>query len=218
MKRSSFTLIELLLVVAIIAILMSILLPSVSKARAVAMASVCLSNEKQMGIGVSMYENDFDSRFPPRNHNIHAIYWLGTLMDHESSPRVLNAFLSSSDVVEVAKCPGDIGESSKYDHVGTSYLANVYLPIAGWTSLAIDSSTSVNSHEVKSPAKMITMSETGAQATVADYGESGRNYHSIAYQKYTYNVLFADGHVQKVSGFKDGLVTTDSYTLDLNSN
>ena len=60
-KNHGFTLIELLVVVAIIALLVSILMPALSKARQQAKAVVCMSNEKQMGLAMIYYseENDF---------------------------------------------------------------------------------------------------------------------------------------------------------------
>ncbi|MCM8532900.1 MAG: type II secretion system GspH family protein, partial [Lentisphaeraceae bacterium] len=73
-KKQRFTLIELLVVVAILGILISMILPSLSRARAMALASLCISNEKQVGIAITMYQDENDERFPPRNHNIHAIY------------------------------------------------------------------------------------------------------------------------------------------------
>ena len=64
MRRSGFTLIELLVVIAIIAILAAILFPVFARARAKAHANTCLSNVKQLTLGVLMYANDYDERFP----------------------------------------------------------------------------------------------------------------------------------------------------------
>ncbi len=64
-----FTLIELLVVIAIIAILMAILLPSLSKAREMGRRVLCLSNLKQLNLGVSGYLNDYNEFFPNKNAN-----------------------------------------------------------------------------------------------------------------------------------------------------
>ncbi|NLX06649.1 MAG: DUF1559 domain-containing protein [Phycisphaerae bacterium] len=58
---SGFTLIELLVVVAIIAVLVSMLLPALSAARERAQSVVCMSNLKQLGHGFAIYEGEFNS-------------------------------------------------------------------------------------------------------------------------------------------------------------
>jgi prepilin-type N-terminal cleavage/methylation domain-containing protein/prepilin-type processing-associated H-X9-DG protein len=63
--RSGFTLIELLVVIAIIAILAAILFPVFAQAREKARASTCLSNQKQIGLAISMYAQDYDETLPP---------------------------------------------------------------------------------------------------------------------------------------------------------
>ena len=59
-----FTLIELLVVIAIIAILAAILFPVFAQAREAARKASCVSNLKQLGLGVGMYTQDYDGTYP----------------------------------------------------------------------------------------------------------------------------------------------------------
>ncbi|HOS91999.1 MAG TPA: DUF1559 domain-containing protein, partial [Armatimonadota bacterium] len=63
-----FTLIELLVVIAIIAILAAILFPVFAKAREKARTTACLSNCKQIGLGVMMYCQDYDEKYPLKRY------------------------------------------------------------------------------------------------------------------------------------------------------
>jgi len=63
-QKHAFTLIELLVVIAIIAILAAILFPVFARARENARRASCMSNMKQMGLGVMMYVQDYDGHFP----------------------------------------------------------------------------------------------------------------------------------------------------------
>lgn len=62
--RPGFTLVEVLLVVSIIVILISILLPSLTKAREISRRAVCAQGLHQVGIGFSTYANDNGDAFP----------------------------------------------------------------------------------------------------------------------------------------------------------
>jgi prepilin-type N-terminal cleavage/methylation domain-containing protein/prepilin-type processing-associated H-X9-DG protein len=63
--RSGFTLLELLVVMAIVAVLAGLLLPAVGAVRTAARSAVCGSQFRQIGMGVLAYANDWDSLLPP---------------------------------------------------------------------------------------------------------------------------------------------------------
>jgi len=63
-RRSGFTLIELLVVIAIIAILAAILFPVFAQAREKARQANCLSNNKQIALGILSYTQDYDEALP----------------------------------------------------------------------------------------------------------------------------------------------------------
>jgi prepilin-type N-terminal cleavage/methylation domain-containing protein/prepilin-type processing-associated H-X9-DG protein len=72
-KASGFTLIELLVVIAIIAILAAILFPVFAQAREAARKTACLSNTKQLGLGIMMYVQDYDEVYPMNSWDVPAI-------------------------------------------------------------------------------------------------------------------------------------------------
>lgn len=79
--RKGFTLIELLVVIAIIAILAAILFPVFAKAREKARQSSCLSNVKQVALGLIQYIQDYDERFP-----LHNVGFLSTVYGDTPTP------------------------------------------------------------------------------------------------------------------------------------
>ena len=85
-RRAGFTLIELLVVIAIIAILAALLLPALARAKASALRTQCLSQQKQIGLAVHMYGNDFQDFVVYPNWGSYNPGWLYTPNPPGSGP------------------------------------------------------------------------------------------------------------------------------------
>ena len=106
-RHKGFTLIELLVVIAIIAILAAMLFPVFARARESARKIQCLSNVKNIAIGIQIYLTDYD-RFPPKEHRPEIIDYFGcseypTLANpYLRWPVILDEYVKNKDVY---RCP-----------------------------------------------------------------------------------------------------------------
>jgi prepilin-type N-terminal cleavage/methylation domain-containing protein/prepilin-type processing-associated H-X9-DG protein len=97
--NSAFTLIELLVVIAIIALLMAILVPVLHKAREQGKDVICRSNLRQIGIGASLYAEDWDLYIPRGSAG--NIAWYMLFMSFLAQKPIGNDYRT----VEIYRCP-----------------------------------------------------------------------------------------------------------------
>jgi prepilin-type N-terminal cleavage/methylation domain-containing protein/prepilin-type processing-associated H-X9-DG protein len=141
MKRSSgFTLIELLVVIAIISILASMLFPAFSRARESARKTVCVSNLKQIGLGIMQYTQDYDERFP-----IGYPFWAASLVTPPPPEQFLietvNPYLKSYQIWDCPSWRGVYTASAtyrgNYSYVSGSTASN----LIGWNDTTLPASS-----------------------------------------------------------------------------
>lgn len=200
--QPGFTLIEMLVIVAILTVLASILWPVFHRTHCDERAASCQSNLKQIGLALAQYKQDYDDRLPAivngtyhKGQQRYALSWRGVLKD----------YLKANGVW---KCPSNLNNSqaSALDWMPVSYNVTDVGPIQ---------QQPLTQNQVVSPATTIEVFEqNGTNQQVSVPWDSNRpewdnilfGYH-VLYDTYLVvrerrvaasNFLFADGHVKRL--------------------
>ena len=202
-----FTLIELLVVVAIIAILAAILFPVFARARENARRSVCMSNLKQIGLGMMQYVQDYDETFPRIYYTdgTGTQFWWNVLQPYVKSTQVFycpsSPFASSSTPTngnyganrEIMPLFNDavISEPAKLatlQSAASIYLIMDFGTYSAYHNYAITSDTSVTYLPGMGDGGGTCQISSTRPTGVTDC-QSGRHFGGV-------NIAFADGHVK----------------------
>ena len=230
MKKNSFTLIDLLVVIAIIAILASMLLPALSKARDKARSIDCLNNQKSLRLYAMMYELDFNDILFPATLNIIAkstgqyvsCYWGRVLMEQS----YLRKGGNQAALIREFQCPAKKGltltqlnvdykypnvDASGSYHYGLNTMPHAITPGSKIRSL----------RELRYPAKTASLADThqgnpnvigrhsyrfdnsSQDWMLLDFTHTGANF---------CNVAFVDGHAASLNKKPYLLVNNKSLT------
>jgi len=220
--KSKFTLIELLVVIAIIAILSALLLPSLKKARDMGYKCQCQGNEKQLGIGLMSYAQDYNSFFPPASDvganpeeyqtwAYHSWTYVGYSMEKYNCPN--NCFRANhSKSSNLFHCPITFRELNLPTAGGcvenpnrTSYGMN-YNPAGAWTW--------------SSPVRLTMLSKAASAVAInessfffADYNSYWNSTWGEGLIPHTRgeDALYFDGHVEYLPLSKISRVSTDVF-------
>ena len=211
--RSGFTLVELLVVVAIIAVLVALLLSAVNRAKGSAYRTTCLNNLKQISHGVLMYTDDSEDTSP----RVEAAALWTTNSPWFVYKQVMKSYLdmrgTSSERDQVFACPADTFHNPDYSsarvsqphHQQPKYDYSSYAFNSGNYNTNFPGIAGVKLSSIKEPVKTVLVAEAPALWPYSWHHPS-READSINASHFNNArdmVSFVDGHVSYIKMYLD---------------
>ncbi|MBN1943297.1 MAG: type II secretion system protein [Phycisphaerae bacterium] len=203
--RRAFTLIELLVVIAVISLLVSIILPSLSRAKGLAKTVVCAANAKGIGTAMYIYAEEFNERYPlASNVGNWGEYVAGV------TPSIYSWMEQLFPYVEVKKlyvCPEKPNGSEYSYFLGTraAWIDSMKYPDGPFFNPVIRSRIKYTSAYVLLGCTGRDFKGTYDDCDKDDYTQDCTGF--PVHDKKVQTILFPDNHVKSYPGYVEGEMT-----------
>ncbi len=159
-RSRAFTLIELLVVIAIIAILAAILFPVSARVRESGRAAQCLSNMRQIGMGASMYFEEWDDRLYFHHAALEEITWASRFRPYIKNDRL---YICASDPATALMNP-NTGEVFRPSYLMNAYFTHNFPPDSSEEREFPENQYTRDDPRMVSPSETILLCESGITA------------------------------------------------------